>query len=521
MKNRFLRALISSSISILPIIVLVAVLSLTGISRFPNAGNYLALGVGGICLTVGLALFQIGADIGLTKVGEYMGSSLSKQQNLFIVIIFAFALGTLITLAEPSILIIAADAFGDLKWVLSIGIAVGVGVFIVLGILRIIFHGNLKIWYLFLYAITFMLICLIDEGKYLPFIFDAGGVTTGSATVPFILSLGVGVAFVRSGKNATNDSFGLVGLASIGPIITMTVIILFRQFTGGGSFDYVVNPNDFDLSSHNVFTSIGTSLLPYNGTNGTLIDVMLAMLPIIVIFIIYNFIFIKLPKNKLLKLLIGFGYSYIGLVIFLSGVGAAMTPIGKFVGQQLSLTFNTNPNFIILIGFVIGMVTILCEPAVHSLTNQIESVSDGTIKKTTVLLTLSIGVGVAIALAITRSLYNFSILYYIIPMFVLALGLMFLSPDIFTAIAFDSGGTASGPLAVSFVLPLVIGMTYQFDNNTDIFGQAFGVVALIATTPIIAIQILGVTNRFSQYMAVRTMVKNAKSFDDAQIIHFK
>jgi hypothetical protein len=167
------------------------------------------------------------------------------------------------------------------------------------------------------------------------------------------------------------------------------------------------------------------------------------------------------------------------------------------------------------------MVTILCEPAVHSLTNQIESVSDGTIKKTTVLLTLSIGVGVAIALAITRSLYNFSILYYIIPMFVLALGLMFLSPDIFTAIAFDSGGTASGPLAVSFVLPLVIGMTYQFDNNADIFGQAFGVVALIATTPIIAIQILGVTNRFSQYMAIRTMVKNAKSFDDAQIIHFK
>jgi hypothetical protein len=176
------------------------------------------------------------------------------------------------------------------------------------------------------------------------------------------------------------------------------------------------------------------------------------------------------------------------------------------------------------------MVTILCEPAVHSLTNQIESVSDGTIKKTTVLLTLSIGVGVAIALAIARSLYNFSILYYIIPMFVLALGLMFLSPDIFTAIAFDSGGTASGPLAVSFVLPLVIGMTYEFNPLAStytgvelgelIYGQAFGVVALIATTPIIAIQLLGVKDRLSSYLAVRTMVKNASTFDDAQIIHF-
>lgn len=494
-------------------------MSLTGMAKFPDVANYIALGVGGACLIIGLSLFQIGADIGLTKVGEYMGSSLSRQQNLFIVVIFAFALGTLITLAEPSILIVAADAFGDNKWLLLFGIAFGVGVFIVIGVIRIIFHGNLKVWYLFLYAITFMLVCLIENGKYLPFIFDAGGITTGSATVPFILSLGAGVAFVRSGKNANKDSFGLVGLASIGPIITMTLIILLGQ-TNAGGFNYVVNPNDFDLANHNFFRAFALSLIPHDGATGTLLEVLIAMLPIIVIFVIYNFIFIKLPKKKLLKLLVGFAYSYIGLVIFLAGVGSAMTPIGKFVGQQLAINLVDNKGLIILIGFVIGMVTILCEPAVHSLTNQIENVSDGTIKKTTVLLTLSIGVGIAIASAITRSLYNFSVMYYIIPMFISALGLMFLSPDIFTAIAFDSGGTASGPLAVSFVLPLVIGMTYQFDNSADIFAQAFGVVALIATTPIIAIQLLGVTNRFKQYLAVRTMVKNASSFDDAQIIHF-
>jgi hypothetical protein len=375
-----------------------------------------------------------------------------------------------------------------------------------------------------------MLIALIERGTYLPFIFDAGGITTGSATVPFILSLGAGVAFVRSGKNANKDSFGLVGVASIGPILTMTILILFNQWTNGASWEYVLESTSLD--GQNIFIDLIHQMIPMEGANGTLIDVLIAILPIIAIFTIYNFIFIKLPINKLLKMLVGFLYSYIGLVIFLSGVGAAMTPIGKFVGVQLANNFNSEElkPIIIGIGFIIGMVTILCEPAVHSLTNQIENISDGTIKKSTVLLTLSIGVGIAIALAITRSLYNFSILYYIIPMFIISLSLMFITPDIYTAIAFDSGGTASGPLAVSFVLPLVIGMTYEFNPLAStytgvelgelIYGQAFGVVALIATTPIIAIQLLGVKDRLSSYLAVRTMVKNASTFDDAQIIHF-
>lgn len=517
MKNRFLRAFFSSSIAICPIIILILVLSFTGIAKFPYAHNYLALIIGGLCLIVGLALFQIGADIGLTKVGEYMGSSLSRQKSLFVVIIFAFALGTLITCAEPSILIIAADVSIP-SWLLLGGISVGVGIFVVLGVIRIITHGNLKVWYLFLYAITFMLICLIEEGTYLPFIFDAGGITTGSATVPFILALGAGVAFVRSGKNAYKDSFGLVGVASIGPILTMTIIILVNQFIGSGNWPYqVIEPN---MENGNIFLLLLTQMIPTANGTGTMLEVLIAMLPIIVIFLIYNALFIKLPKAKIFKLLIGFLYSYVGLVIFLSGVGSTMTPIGKFVGQQLAINFAVNKEIIIIIGFVIGMVTILCEPAVHVLTTQIENISDGTIKKSTVLLTLSIGVGVAIALAITRSLFNFSILYYIIPLFVITISLMFVTPDLFVAIAFDSGGTASGPLAVSFVLPMVIGMTYQFDNGANIYEQAFGVVALIATTPLVCIQLLGLKTRISQYFALRSMVANAGSFDDAQIIHF-
>ena len=520
MKNQFLRSLFTSSISIAPIILLVLIFSWTGLAPIGGTFNYLLLISGGLFLILGLTLFQIGASTGLSKVGEYMGSSLSKQSKLWVVILFAFLLGTLITCAEPSILIVAKDVSIP-SWILLGGISIGVGIFVVIGILRILLHSNLKVWYIFLYLISFMLVALIDKGSYLPFIFDAGGITTGSATVPFILSLGAGIAIVASGKNATQDSFGLVGIASIGPIMTMTIIVLINQFSGGADWVYSVDSSSVILDNDpNLFKNFVTNLLPNGGPNGTLIEVAIALLPIIVIFVVYELIFIKLPKKQLLKLAIGFLYSYIGLVIFLTAVGAAMTPIGKHVGTMLAINLGDNKIVLIIIGFVIGMVTILCEPAVHVLTTQIENVSDGTIKKTTVLLTLSIGVGIAIGLAFFRSLYNIPIKVIIIPAYILVFVSMLFSSDIFTAIAFDSGGTASGPIAVSFVLPLVIGMVYQLDNNADIYEQAFGVVSFVALTPIIAIQLLGCKQKLSQYLKLRVMRKTIFDSDDAQIIHF-
>lgn len=520
MKNQFLRSLLTSSISIAPIILLVLIMSWTNIAPLGGGYDYLLLILGGIFLILGLTLFQIGASTGLSKVGEYMGASLSKQSKIWIIVLFAFLLGALVTCAEPSILIVAKDVSIP-SWLILGGISVGVGIFVVIGILRIIFHGNLKVWYIFLYLITFSLIALIEEGSYLPFIFDSGGITTGSATVPFILSLGAGIAIVASGRHATQDSFGLVGIASIGPIITMTLIVLFNQFTGGEEWVYTVDAIDVTLQNDpNIFNKFMANLMPNGGLNGTLIEVAIALLPIIVIFVIYELIFIKLPKKQLLKLAVGFLYSYIGLVIFLTAVGAAMTPVGKHVGTQLAINLGDNKILLIVIGFVIGMVTILCEPAVHVLTTQIEEISDGTIKKSTVLLTLSIGVGIAIGMAFFRSLYNIPILYIIIPCYILAFILMLFSSDIFTAIAFDSGGTASGPIAVSFVLPLVIGMVYQLDNTADIYEQAFGVVAFVALTPIIAIQLLGVKQKISQYKKLHLMRKAVFDVDDAQIIHF-
>ena len=519
-KNTYLQAIVTSSISITPIIILCLIMALTKLISF-NAVDYIFLGIGWIALILGLALFSVGCSSGLTKIGEYMGSSLSKQKNIIIIIVFAFLLGTLITLAEPSILIIAGGVSENFKWTLLIGIAVGVGVFVVLGVIRIIVHGSLKVWYLFLYLIVFMLICLIKNGKYLPFIFDAGGITTGSATVPFILSLGLGIATVRSGKNAHKDSFGLVGVASIGPILTMTVIILVNELTNQqGLGDYDISSYQGILSSNSwesVFSSIRNTILPHGSGMGTLIEVLIAMLPIIVIFLIYELIFIKLPVSKILSMIIGFGISYAGLVIFLTSVGSCLSPLGRKIGLAMG---EQNNNVIILFAFILGMVTILCEPAVHVLTKQIEDVSSGTIKRSTILIALAIGVGLAVGLSMVRALYNFSIMYYIIPGYLISIGLMFTTKGLFVAIAFDSGGTASGPVAVSFVLPLTIGVFITKYPDGNVYEFAFGLVGLIALTPILAIQIVGVIQKSKEYMAIRRMRLQSFDENDAQIIHF-
>ena len=531
MNNRFVKSLISSSLSIVPIIAIVLALSLSNLApigpSFVNPGSsfsdyevYVSLGIGAVAMILGLTLFQIGAATGLSKVGEYMGGSLSKQKHLVIVIIFAFLLGALITCAEPSILIVA-NQININKWLLIGAIAGGVGIFIVIGILRIIFQKSLNVWYLTYYLIVFMLICVlqadVNNHAFLPFIFDAGGITTGSATVPFILALGAGVATVRGGKNSRESSFGLVGMASIGPIITMTVLILCNS---SGFSDYNVPVIDETLTMWERFMN---AILPNSTFTslGSILEVLMALLPIIFIFFVYELIYIKLPADKVWKLMLGFFISFLGLVLFLTAVGAIMSPIGLKVGMALGLQEDW---VIILIAFGLGLVTILCEPAVHVLTTQIESISDGQLKKSTVLITLSVGVGIAICLSMIRTLFDFSIMYYVIPGYAASLLLMFAIPDIYTAIAFDSGGTASGPMAVSFILPLIIGVYSKKNGDlmsgVSFYSDCFGVVALIALTPILAVQVLGLVSKFQQLAALRVIRGEISDGRNDEIIHF-
>ena len=527
MQNRFLKSLVSSALSIIPIIVIIFILSLSGLAPVgfnfkDTAGsteNYILLGIGAAGMILGLTLFQTGATKGLTKVGEYMGASLSKQKHLFVVIIFAFLLGALITCAEPSILIVANQVQIN-KFVLIGSIAGGVGIFVIIGILRIVFQKSLNLWYLAYYFIVFVLICLLqvdpNNHAFLPFIFDAGGITTGSATVPFILALGAGVASVRGGNKSRDSSFGLVGMASIGPILTMVILILAKP----SSFSaYEVGTLVADA---NIWQRFLNAIIPSGVySTGSIIEVLMALLPILVIFFIYQSIFIKLPANKIGQLLIGFLLSFIGLVLFLTCVSAVMSPIGLEVGQSLG---SQQDWVIIVMAFALGLVTILCEPAVHVLTSQIETISDGQLKKRTVLLALSIGVGVAICLSMIRTLFNFSIMYYIVPGYALSIILMFFVPNIYTAIAFDSGGTASGPMAVSFILPLIIGVYSKKQGDlmsgVSFYSDCFGVIALIALTPILAVQFLGLAFEFKQLQALRNIRDQIQDSRNDEIIHF-
>ena len=529
LKNRYFKAIISSASSILPMIGIVILLSMIriegNVSIVPLQNfDYIALLIGTLVMIVGLGFFQVGAATGLAKVGEYMGGSLSRQTKLFIVIIFSFLLGALITCAEPSILIVSSQV--NIPSFLLIGaIALGVGIFVVVGVIRIIFHGQLKGWYLLYYFIVFMLVCLIgidDEmRKFLPFIFDAGGITTGSATVPFILALGAGVAFVRGGRKSTSDSFGLVGMASIGPILSMTLLLLCNK---SGFSAYHVSTFEGFKDFGEIFIRMGEAMVPSGKTHlGTIIEVIMALLPIIVIFVIYELIFIKLPKNKIKGLVLGFTWSFVGLVIFLTGVNAIMYPFGSMVGQSLGAI--KQDWVIILICFIIGLVTVFCEPAVHILTGQICEISDGTIKRSTIVISLSIGVGIAIGLATIRTIVGFNIMWIIIPGYMLSIILMFFCPDIYTAMAFDAGGTASGPMSVSFILPMIIGITYKRNGEIPVsdmyYERSFGVVALIALTPIITIQILGIAHNIRNAYRMRIAFDTIDDPNDAQIIHFK
>ena len=527
MAARILKALFTSVLSIMPMIIIVILLSVIpfnqGISMMELSGfDYLALLIGAILMIFGLAVFQVGTFQGLTKVGQYMGNSLSSQPKYFVIVVFAFLLGALITCAEPSIIIVSGQI--EINPFLLIGsIAVGVGIFVVIGVVRITRHASLKLWYLFYYFIVFALICLIaidDESRsFLPFIFDAGGITTGSATVPFILALGAGIAIAR-GKHPHEDSFGLVGMASIGPIITMTILLLVNR----SAFEpyEVVIPSSYDNGGM-IFGDIGKALIPSGPSHlGALIEVGMALAPILIIFFIYEALYIKLPKSEIIKLAYGFLLSYFGLVIFLTGVGAIMSPFGTRVGEALG-TLDNNW-LIIAICFVIGLVTIVCEPAVHVLTTQINEASDGYIKKSTILIALSLGVGSAIGLASIRSIFNFNIMYIVVPGYFLSLTLMFVTPNLYTAMAFDAGGTASGPMSVSFVLPMIIGMTQSKhglpDKSVEYYTQSFGVVALIALMPILTIQLLGCYLMIKKIIQLRVTRGVIADPNDSQIIHF-
>lgn len=466
--------------SVLPISLIVLVLNFT-ITPMPFGVRGLFL-LGAALLIMGMGLFTLGADTAMMPMGEQIGSQLIRSRKLGLLVIACLIMGTMITIAEPDLQVLAEQVPSVPNMVLILWVAVGVGTFLVVALLRILFQWRLSYILIGLYVAVFALGTFTSD-SYLAVAFDSGGVTTGPITVPFILALGIGLSSVRGGKSSHDDSFGLVALCSVGPIMTVMIMGMFFDSSSGAQTGSEISEI---TGIGEIFHLFGQGL-PFYAK-----EVALALSPIIVFFILFQIFSLKLPKSQMIKLIVGIIYTYAGLVLFLTGVNVGFLPAGQFIGDYIGgLSYNW---ILIPLGMLMGFFIVAAEPAVHVLNDEVEVLTGGAISKNAMLWSLSIGVAISIGLAMIRVLTGISIWYVLVPGYVLALALTFFVPKIFTAIAFDSGGVASGPMTATFLLPFTMGACTAVGGN--MLTDAFGVVAMVAMTPLITIQVMGLIYNF-------------------------
>jgi hypothetical protein len=480
LRGAFLKKLLTNKLqealfSVLPITIIVTLLHLT-IAPIPIHTFFLFL-FGSVLLIVGMAFFTLGADISMMVMGEKIGSYLTSSRKLPFIIITTFTIGVFITIAEPDLKVLARQTPAVPDMILIIAVAIGVGIFLVVSFLRILFQLKFSYILIGLYLIVFILAAFTHE-NFLAVAFDSGGVTTGPITVPFIMALGIGLALVRGDKTAEEDSFGLVALCSVGPIITVLILGMFYNSSSG---NYIAISAPEVNSFREVLLSFVHEAPEY------LKEVLIALLPIILFFVLFQIIALHLKKRQLLKIAVGVVYTFLGLVLFLTGVNVGFMPIGHLLGTKIV----DGPYRWILIplGMVIGYFIVAAEPAVHVLKQQVEDITEGNISGKSMGLSLSVGVAISVGLAMLRVVTGLSIWYLLIPGYAIALILSFFVPSLFTSIAFDSGGVASGPMTATFLLPFAMGATEAIGGN--ILTDAFGIVAMVAMTPLITIQCLG------------------------------
>ncbi len=487
--------IIESLTSILPIALIVLLLSVTFTPL--DTGTFLLFSVGVVLLIVGMGCFTLGADMSLQTIGEKIGSAMTHSRKIWLISLLSFVIGIIVTLAEPDLQILAEQvplpiasdnaflqSFCD-HYLLIITVAVGVGIFLTVAMLRIVFRIKLSTILIILYAIVFILSVVLGKTVGVEFwavSFDAGGVTTGPMTVPFIMSLGVGVASIRSDSKGQDDSFGLVALSSVGPIIAvLTLGIVFKI----ENVEYTVSALTEVADTHGV-------LFEYlHGFADYAVEVAVAISPIIVFFLLFQLFNRSFHKKQIVRIVVGFLYTFVGLVLFLTGANVGFMPVGTKIGMALAELWGGW--LLIPIGMIIGYFIVSAEPAVHVLNKQVERMSAGAISSSAMKKGLCIGVCCAIGLAMLRIITGINIMWIIAPGYLIAMGLTFFTPPLFTGIAFDSGGVASGAMVSSFVLPMAIGACSVLQGTDSIMTLAFGCVAFVALAPLISIQVLGIS----------------------------
>lgn len=472
-----------SSQSVLPITIVILILIFV---LDVGKGDLWEFAISSVMLIVGLVLFNIGANSSMIVIAERIGSFITRKRNLTLLIFITFLIGFMITIAEPSLWVLADQFIAVNTMIMILSVAIGVAVFLVIAILRIVFQVKLSIILLMFYSLIFIIAFFIPK-EFVPISFDSGGATTGAMAVPFIIALGIGVSYARGEGKADEDVFGLIGIASIGPIISVLIIGLFFS----SSFDSQII--DLTLSGY---------LFKYG------IEVLFAIMPFVIFFVIFQVFAFKFSKRNVIKIIIGFISTYLGMVLFLSGASAGYISIGALIGERIASIPQTW--LLIPIGMILGFVVVIAEPSVIILNKQIEDVTGGAIPRKLMMIFMSIGMAIAVGLACLRVVTGISIWWIIFPGYLLALFLTFFTPKKFTAIAFDSGGAVSGVMTSIFLVSFAIGAAGKIEGS-NILTDAFGMIGFVAMTPLIVIQFLGI------FYQLKT--KNiSKQDDDEEII---
>ncbi len=497
MKTAFKDKLKESLSSILPIAAIVVVLSVVlGIDTY----SFVLFLIGSVLLIIGLSGFNMGADMSMLVIGEKVGSVLTRSRKVWLIALISFVIGIIVTIAEPDLQILAGYVSGAINnWILIITVAVGVGIFLTIAMLRIVFRIRLSLLLIIFYVVAFVLAFLFVDPSFWAIAFDAGGVTTGPMTVPFIMSLGVGVASIRSDKEGKDDSFGLVALSSTGPVIAVMVLGII---TGANNIEYPVTESI--VSSGDLFDickDFAWGFVDYAKEVGV------ALAPIVAFFVIFQIVTRSFHKRQIIKIVLGIVITFLGLVLFLAGANVGFAPMGTLIGEKLGGF--AGGWLLIPVGMIVGYFVVAAEPAVHVLNKQVEKVSAGAVKASSMKMALSISVCCALGLAMLRVITGISIMYILVPGYAIALILTFFTPKMFTGIAFDSGGVASGAMVSAFVIPMAIGACSVINGDAAgaaIMTDAFGCVAFVAMMPLITIQIFGILYKHKTAKIKRTFL---------------
>lgn len=536
MGKEFLVKFKEACFAILPVVFVIAALNfiIPSFSLEENGDKFgpilTTLLISILPLILGTALFSIGAEKSIAKIGQYVGATLTKRKAIVLLVFIGFLLGVLATLAEPDLSVLAQRISPNgPDWLLIVIASVGVGIFLAVALIRVILNKPLKYWLAMGYGLVFALACMAD-GDFFAIVFDAGGVTTGVVTVPFIIALGVSVSSVLGGKNAEDSSFGYSGLCSLGTVLSVMVFNLILKNIGGIE-NIKLNLAD-KVTQGVMFAQVGSysevGIIYLESFLDSLLNVAISMLPIALFFVVYNF-FLKVKGKALLSIILGFAYTYVGLVLFLMGAESGFIPVASGFGNWFASHDGATSYLwlFLLVGVLLGFISMLAEPAVKVLANNVSEVSHGVISQPLIFVSLGAATALAIVFNIIRSIHNIDIIYFVAPLFILAIGLSFLVPEIYVGIAIDAAGVATGTMASCFFLPLFIAFTSSritegmstLEIGTQIMRNGFGIVGIMSIMPIIAVESVGLFAKIKTAIAYQRALSSILEPDDDQIIH--